>query len=109
MPDPIPTEFTSVTAVAKANVYFDGKVVSHTLRLVDGTKKTLGIIFPGTYHFDTDAPERMEMTAGHCRVKVDGRDAWTEYPEGSVYDLPGKSGFEIEVAGGVAQYICSFL
>jgi len=26
-------EFSNVTAVAKANIYFDGKVVSHTLRV----------------------------------------------------------------------------
>ena len=27
----IPTEFRGVAAVAKANIYFDGKVVSHTI------------------------------------------------------------------------------
>ena len=31
----IPTEFHGVTAVTKANVYFEGKVVSHSL-LVPG-------------------------------------------------------------------------
>ena len=31
-------EFANVTAVAKANVYFGGKVVSHTLKLADGSK-----------------------------------------------------------------------
>jgi hypothetical protein len=32
----IPSEFRGVTAVAKANVYFDGKVVSHTILFPDG-------------------------------------------------------------------------
>ena len=36
-------EFKNVTAVAKANIYFDGKVVSHTIILEEGNEKTLGI------------------------------------------------------------------
>ncbi|MFA7235570.1 MAG: pyrimidine/purine nucleoside phosphorylase [Phycisphaeraceae bacterium] len=52
----MPTEFTNVTAVAKANVYFDGKVVSHTLKFADGSKKTLGLIHPGSFHFNTAGP-----------------------------------------------------
>ena len=47
-----PLEFVGVTAVAKANVYFDGKVVSHTIRTPDGGKKTLGLIYPGEFHLD---------------------------------------------------------
>ena len=46
-----PTDFPNVTAVAKANVYFDGRVVSHTIRFADGSKKTLGLIYPGKFHF----------------------------------------------------------
>ena len=37
-----PESFAGVEVVAKANVYFDGKVVSHTVRFQDGSKKTLG-------------------------------------------------------------------
>ncbi len=50
----IPTEFQNVTAVTRANVYFDGKVVSHTILFPDGAKKTLGLIYPGQFHFGTD-------------------------------------------------------
>ena len=66
-------EFRGVTVVAKANVYFDGKVVSHTILLADGARKTVGVIFPGKFHFGTDKAERMEITAGTCAVKVDGK------------------------------------
>jgi uncharacterized protein YaiE (UPF0345 family) len=52
----IPVQFENVTAVAKANVYFDGRVVSHSLFFSDGSKKTLGLIYPGKYHFGTDKP-----------------------------------------------------
>lgn len=101
-------EFSNVTAVAKANVYFDGKVVSHTLRFGDGTKKTLGLIYPGEYHFGTDAPERMDIVAGSCSVMLDGSKESRDYAAGSSFDVPGKSGFTIRVTGGIAEYVCSF-
>lgn len=101
-------EFTNVTAVAKANIYFDGKVVSHTLKFADNSKKTLGLIYPGEYHFGTDAPERMDIIAGACEVKLDGTEQVQTYSAGSFFRVPGKSGFTISVAGDIAQYICSF-
>jgi uncharacterized protein YaiE (UPF0345 family) len=103
-----PTEFSSVTAVAKANVYFDGKVVSHTIRTAEGAKKTLGLIYPGEFHFGTDAPELMEIVAGACRVRLDGSQEWKEYAGGTSFRVPGKSGFDIAVASGIAEYVCSF-
>ncbi len=105
----IPSQFTGVTVVAKANVYFDGKVVSHTVLTADGAKKTLGLIYPGTYHFGTGAPERMEIVAGACRVTLDGSTTAQDYAAGTYFDVPGNSGFTIEVAGGLCEYICSFL
>jgi purine/pyrimidine-nucleoside phosphorylase len=106
---PIPTEFKNVTAVAKANVYFDAKVVSHTILFADGSKKTLGLIYPGKYHFGTDKAERMEITAGNCRVKIDGNPAEKTYAAGTFFDVPAKSGFDIEVTDGLCEYICSFI
>lgn len=47
------SEFTNVTVIKKANVYFDGKVVSRTVVFADGAKKTLGIMQPGEYEFNT--------------------------------------------------------
>ena len=102
------TEFPNVTAVAKANVYFDGKVVSHTIRFEGGQKKTLGLIYPGEFHFGTDAPERMDIVAGACRVRLDGTSDWQEYAAGTFFRVPGKSGFDISVASGIAEYVCSF-
>lgn len=104
-----PSEFPSVTAVTLANVYFDGKVVSHTLLFADGSKKTLGLIFPGSFSFDTGAPERMDITAGTCTVRLSGESAFKTYGAGTSFDVPGSSSFEIAVESGVAQYVCSFL
>ncbi|MBU6402552.1 MAG: pyrimidine/purine nucleoside phosphorylase [Verrucomicrobia bacterium] len=105
----MPREFRGVTALTKANVYFDGKVVSHTLVLPDGAKKTLGLMYPGKYHFGTDKAERMEIVAGQCAVKLDGQTAVKNYASGEVFDVPPKSGFEIEIGDGLCEYICSFL
>src|SRR4051812_44641418 len=105
----IPAEFSAVTAVTKANIYFDGKVVSHSLRFPDGAKKTLGLIYPGKFHFGTDKAERMEIVAGQCSVKLDGQTATNTYAAGQVFEVPAKSGFDIEVQQGICEYICSFL
>jgi uncharacterized protein YaiE (UPF0345 family) len=105
----IPSEFSHVTAVTKANVYFEGKVVSHTLRFADGSKKTLGLIYPGKFHFGTDLAERMEIVAGQCVIRLDGSPETRTVSAGSFFDVPAKSGFDIEVTGGICEYICSFL
>jgi uncharacterized protein YaiE (UPF0345 family) len=105
----LPTSFAGVTVHTKANVYFDGKVVSHTVLMPDHSKKTLGLIYPGSYHFGTGAPERMEIIAGVCHVTIDGQVAVLEYAAGASFDVPGKSGFTIEVKAGLCEYICSFL
>ena len=53
--------------VTKANVYFDGRCVSHTVYLADGSRKSVGVILPSTFTFETAAPEVMEIVAGRCR------------------------------------------
>ena len=105
----LPLQFSGVTVTTKANVYFDGKVVSHSVLFPDGTKKTLGLIYPGSFHFGTGAPERMEIVAGSCRVTLDGQREALPFAAGQHFDVPGKSGFTIEVVSGLCEYICSFL
>jgi len=105
----IPAEFSNVTAITKANVYFDGRVVSHSLLFADGSKKTLGLIYPGSYHFGTDKAEIMEIVAGACEVKLDGSDANTSYSAGECFEVPAQSGFDIAVGSGICEYICSFV
>jgi purine/pyrimidine-nucleoside phosphorylase len=106
----LPTQFSNVTVQTKANVYFDGRVVSHTVLFPDGSKKTLGLIYPGSFHFKTGAPERMEIVAGACTVTLDGTNNPTAgYGAGQHFDVPGNSGFTIAVTAGICEYICSFL
>ncbi|MBI5393750.1 MAG: pyrimidine/purine nucleoside phosphorylase [Verrucomicrobia bacterium] len=105
----IPTEFRNVTALTKANVYFDGRVVSHSILFADGSRKTLGLIYPGKFHFGTDKAERMEIVAGQCTVKLDGQPKTATYAAGQFFEVPARSGFDIEVASGICEYVCSFL
>lgn len=102
-------EFPHVTVDAKANIYFDGKVVSHSLTLADGSRKTLGLIFPGSYHFGTELAEVMEITQGACRVRLDGSAETRAVAAGGRFEVPAKSGFAIEVTEGICQYVCSFV
>src|SRR4051794_18491792 len=101
-------QFEHVTALAKANVYFDGKVVSHTILFADGSKKTLGLIYPGEFHFGTDGAERMDITAGQCRIRIDGDPSWRDVAAGGSFRVPAKAGFDIVVADGIGQYVWSF-
>ncbi|MFO1457921.1 MAG: pyrimidine/purine nucleoside phosphorylase [Verrucomicrobiota bacterium] len=105
----VPTEFKNVTAVTKANIYFEGRVVSHTLHFPDGSKKTLGLIYPGRFHFGTGQAERMEIVAGSCEVLIAGESAVRTVSSGSFFDVGANSGFDIEVRDGICEYICSFL
>ncbi len=101
--------FSNVSTVARANVYFNGRVVSHTILFPDNSKKTLGLIYDGSYHFGTEAAERMEITDGACEVVLDGQTESKSYAAGSAFEVPANSGFTISVGEGICQYICSFL
>lgn len=99
-------QLENVTVVCKANIYFGGKVVSHTV-LEGARKRTVGLIYPGTFTFNTDAAERMDIVAGTCKVRVAGGD-WATHVAGSHFEVPAKSSFEIAVDGGIAEYLCTF-
>lgn len=101
-------EFTSATVSAKANTYFDGKVVSHTIVTSEGERKTLGVILPGEYKFDTGAPERMDITVGNCEIQIGDDSEWSKVVADSGFDVPANSFFKIKVSEE-CQYICSFL
>lgn len=99
--------FKNVEIKKKANVYHDGQVTSRTIITAQGEMKTLGVMLPGTYRFSTQAPEVMELSQGHCRVKLAGQSAWTEYQAGQSFSVAANSHFEIEVID-LLDYICHF-
>jgi uncharacterized protein YaiE (UPF0345 family) len=100
-------QYTGVSVTTKANVYFDGKCVSHSITLADGTKKSVGVVLPATLTFNTGAPEIMECVAGSCEYKLKGSDAWVKSSAGEKFNVPGNSSFEIRVTEPY-HYICHF-
>lgn len=102
-------EFKDVNVHAKANVFFDDKVVSHSIILSDGFKKSLGQIYSGSYHFNTEQAEKMEIIAGKCKVLVDGTEESLLYEMRECFEVSSNSGFSIEVSDGICEYICSFI
>jgi len=101
------TQFDHVSVVKKANVYFDGKCVSHTVILSDGSRKTVGVLMPSTLNFSTGDPETMEITGGMCRVRLDGETEWKTYTAGESFSVAANSRFDIE-ALDVVDYVCHF-
>ncbi|MEW6559039.1 MAG: pyrimidine/purine nucleoside phosphorylase [Pseudomonadota bacterium] len=100
-------QISGVTVATQANVYFDGKCVSHGITLADGTKKSVGVILPATLTFKTGAPEIMECVAGGCEYKLAGTDAWLKSGPGETFSIPGNSSFDIRVTEAY-HYICHF-
>ena len=100
-------QIDNVSVVKKANVYFDGKCVSHTVLFEDGTKKTVGVIFPSALTFNTAAPEIMEIVSGRCKVRRSGEEGWEEYGAGQRFSVPGNSSFDIRVTEAF-HYICHY-
>ena len=101
------TQISNVSVTTTANVYFDGKCVSHSITLADGTKKSVGVILPATLTFNTGAPEIMECVAGSCEYKLAGSDAWVTSGAGEQFKVPGNAKFDIRVAEAY-HYICHF-
>lgn len=102
------SKFESVSVVKAANVYFDGKVSSRTVEFADGSKKTLGLMLPGEYKFNTDKAELMEITAGKVKYCLAGEDTWNQVEAGGDFNVPANSSFQI-TAEEITDYVCSFL
>ena len=101
------TQFDNVSVQKTANVYFEGKCVSHSLTLADGTKKSVGVILPATLTFNTGAPEIMEVLQGQCSVTLAGETSSQTYGAGQSFNVPGNSSFVIVVTETL-HYVCHF-
>ena len=114
LPHPTPIMSTekidNISVTTQANVYFDGKCISHSITLADGTKKSVGVILPASLTFATSASEKMECVGGACEFKLQGSDSWMTSSMGESFDVPGNSKFDIRVAPGFEayHYICHF-
>lgn len=103
------SQFDNVSVVKKANVFFDGKCVSHSVLFPDGSRKTVGVVLPGSQlTFNVSTPELMEISAGECSVKIAGEPAFKTYAAGSSFKVAANSSFEIHTGAEAVNYVCSF-
>jgi purine/pyrimidine-nucleoside phosphorylase len=102
------SEFQNVTVIKKANVYFDGNVTSRTIVFADGSRKTLGIMLPGEYEFNTADKEIMEILAGDLDVLLPGGDGWKTIKSGEAFEVPANSKFGLRIRT-LTDYCCSFM
>jgi len=100
-------EFKNAVVKKRANIYHGGQVTSRSIVTADGEMKILGVMLPGVYRFNTDAPEVMDLIQGRCRVKLADSGEWREYTAGESFSIPGHSHFEIEVTE-LIDYVCHF-
>ncbi|NQT70502.1 MAG: pyrimidine/purine nucleoside phosphorylase [Desulfobacteraceae bacterium] len=102
------SEFKNVTVTKKANVYFDGKVTSRSVLFADGSKKTLGIMLPGEYEFNTADKEIMEIISGDLEVLIADTQGWKTIKGGEAFEVPAQSKFSLKVKS-LTDYCCSFI
>jgi uncharacterized protein YaiE (UPF0345 family) len=102
------SEFNDVTIIKKANIYFDGKVTSRSVVFPDGSRKTLGIMLPGEYEFNTDEKEVIEIIAGDLEVSLPKKEGWKTVKDGETFEVPAKSKFGLRVKR-ITDYCCSFV
>jgi len=99
-------QFDQVSVGKKANVFFDGKCVSHTVTLADGTRKSVGVILPSTLRFDLNTKEIMEVVDGRAFVVINGGPELT-FTTGQTWEVEAGGYFEIRVDAPF-HYVCHF-
>ena len=102
------TEFNDVTIVKKANIYFDGKVTSRSIKFSDGNVKTLGFMQVGEYTFNTDSKEIMDILAGELEVLLPESDQWQVINAGDSFEVPANVQFKVNIKEPT-DYCCSYL
>lgn len=102
------SEFTNVTIIREANIYFEGKVTSRTVIFSDGSRKTLGVMMPGEYQFGTQEKELMEIISGELDILLPNQAEWKTIKEGQSFEVPANASFKLKVKK-VTDYCCSYI
>lgn len=90
----------------EVNEYFEGNVKSLGVNGPTG-KKTVGVMAPGEYEFDTTAKETMTVIAGELSVFYAEDNDWEEFGPGSAFDVPANSKLRIKTDQETA-YLCEY-
>ncbi|MBB1317741.1 pyrimidine/purine nucleoside phosphorylase [Shewanella sp. SR43-4] len=97
-----------VSVAKKANVYFNGKVISRSVVLADDSKQTLGVVLPGEYEFATAQGEIMQVISGEFEVLLPGQTEWAVYATGTHFQLAPNVSFSIRTAQ-ISEYCCQYI
>mgnify|MGYP001177491771 FL=1 len=73
----------------------------------DGSRKTLGVMLPGNYEFNTETRELMEIISGKLNLKLQNYDDWQLIKDGMDFNVPKKSSFKVNVLE-LVNYTCSY-
>ena len=101
-------EFKNVTVIKKGNIYFDGNVTSRSIIFADGSRKTLGVMLPGEYEFNTSEKEIVEILSGDLDVLLPGAVEWRAVGDGETFEVAAHSSFKLRVRR-LTDYCCSFV
>jgi len=102
-------EFGNAKITKQANIYFNGKVTSRTIIEADGSKKTLGIMMPGSYTFGTELAVHMEILSGDVEIELSGQGSnWEKIVGGEYFEVPANSSFDIKV-NTITDYCCTYI
>ncbi|MCE7526671.1 pyrimidine/purine nucleoside phosphorylase [Polynucleobacter sp. IMCC 30228] len=99
-------QFEQVAVGKKANIYYDGKCVSHTVTLADGTRKSVGVILPSTLKFELSTKEIMEVVDGCAYVSIDGAPE-RAFAAGESWTVEAGGYFIVRTTAPV-HYVCHF-
>ena len=100
-------KYKNVNVDKLANIYFEGNVISRNIFFKDGSRKTLGVMLPGKYEFNTEARELMEIISGKLNLKLQNYDDWKLIKDGMDFNVPKKTSFKVNVLE-LVNYTCSY-
>ena len=100
------SEIKNATITKAANVYYDGKVTSRTIHLSDGSRQSLGIMFPGEYTFNTNEAEIMEILSGELDIKLPGEE-WKTLKTPETFNVAANSSFDLKIKT-LTDYCCIY-
>ena len=102
------SKFENVTVIKEANIYYDGKVTSRTVEFGDGSVKSLGVMLPGEYTFNTADKEIMEIMSGELEVRLPDEEVFKTLHTPETFEVPANSAFDLKIKS-VTDYCCSYI
>ena len=70
--------------------------------------KTLGVMMPGEYKFDTKKKEVMDISSGKVDILLSEEQEWIKIEGGMSFEVPANSSFSIKVYS-ITNYCCSYI